>query len=552
LNPNTTYYYEVMATSGTESSALSSYVSGTTAPATPTGLAVNSPTSTTLTVSWNSSSGATGYLLYRSSSASGTYSQIYSGNVTSYMDGSGTVLTPYTTYYYEVMAINGTASSALSSYVSGTTTPATPTGLAVSSPTSTTLTLSWNTSAGATGYQLYRSTSASGTYSDVYSGTATSDQDGSLNTGATYYYEVVATNGSLSSAPSSVVSGTTLPVAPNTPVLVASTPRQITVNWTVTTGAATYNLYYKATSQVTTSSYDAEVTGLTGTSTTVSSLADDTTYYFILTGVNATGGEGAASAAGLSATTAPAPPTGLTVSNRGLTSITLTWTPGAGASTYNLYYNAGTTVSSSNSKIAGVSSGYTISPLTAATQYSFAATSADATSRESVLSTPATTSTITQATLYPNSTGSVVEGYTGNPTTNLSSQFLSSNEFAIVYFDTSSLTGHSILNGYLSTGVWGMVWDPSLNLQVDEIASSWSGISSVTWAETGSYSKSSSSTVGTAAYYTNTAVSIDVTSIVNDWANTSNGGAFIQTGPYSYDYLTLQPYGYSTYLTVEY
>ena len=70
-----------------------------TAPATPTGLTATATGSQSVSISWNSSSGATSYTLERATSASGTYTQVYSGLATQYSDSG---LSPGTTYYYEV------------------------------------------------------------------------------------------------------------------------------------------------------------------------------------------------------------------------------------------------------------------------------------------------------------------------------------------------------------------------------------------------------------------------------------------------------------------
>lgn len=89
------------------------------------------------------------------------------------------------------------------------TAPGTPTGLAVIETGFTSLTLTWDTSNGATGYKLYRSTSASGSYTEVYSGAAEDYVDSDLGYAATYYYRVSAVNSGGESAPCASESGTT-------------------------------------------------------------------------------------------------------------------------------------------------------------------------------------------------------------------------------------------------------------------------------------------------------------------------------------------------------
>ena len=114
LASSTTYQYTVQATNSYGSSAPSSPpVSATTPPvrtgvppATPTGLNVTSTTSISVSLSWNASTGATTYQLYRNGS------QVYSNSSTNYTD---TGLASSTTYQYTVQATNSYGSSAPSS-----------------------------------------------------------------------------------------------------------------------------------------------------------------------------------------------------------------------------------------------------------------------------------------------------------------------------------------------------------------------------------------------------------------------------------------------------
>lgn len=119
LSSGVTYYYEVQATNQSGSSAKSIWQAGTTAvePA-PTGLTVGSPTFTSLTVSWNQASGATGYRVVRDTNVGGTFAtQAYNGTDTQFTDTS---LASGDTYYYRVQSTTGSSMSALSDPVSGT------------------------------------------------------------------------------------------------------------------------------------------------------------------------------------------------------------------------------------------------------------------------------------------------------------------------------------------------------------------------------------------------------------------------------------------------
>jgi hypothetical protein len=80
---------------------------------------VGSATASSLTVSWDSASGASSYQLFRDPSASGSFTdQVYDSNGTSFVD---TGLSASTAYYYKVQATNASGASALSAAASGTT-----------------------------------------------------------------------------------------------------------------------------------------------------------------------------------------------------------------------------------------------------------------------------------------------------------------------------------------------------------------------------------------------------------------------------------------------
>lgn len=83
------------------------------------------------------------------------------------------------------------------------TVPATPAGLAVSSTTSSSVSLAWNTVSGATGYNVYQGGSK------VQSVSGTSATVSGLSASTSYSFQVSATNSAGESAKSSAVTGTT-------------------------------------------------------------------------------------------------------------------------------------------------------------------------------------------------------------------------------------------------------------------------------------------------------------------------------------------------------
>jgi hypothetical protein len=123
------------------------------------------------------------------------------------------------TYYYQVTAEpsgNEACASAPSTCVSVTPTgggsctpPSAPTGLTATAASSSQINLSWSAVSGATGYNVYRSTTSGGPYTLVGSSATTSFSNTGLSCNTTYYYVVRATNGTCESGSSAQASATT-------------------------------------------------------------------------------------------------------------------------------------------------------------------------------------------------------------------------------------------------------------------------------------------------------------------------------------------------------
>ncbi|WP_163410244.1 DUF5977 domain-containing protein [Flavobacterium ajazii] len=138
-------------------------------PAAPTGLTFTSATASSLNFSWTAVSGATSYKIYKNGTDTGTTSATNTGSL------SG--LTASTTYSIQVMAVNASGNSTLSSAVSMTT---------ASAPVSNTCTLNFERESG-TSY-MYKNGSSYLTRST--SGTSS----GTLATGDTFYVMVSASS----------------------------------------------------------------------------------------------------------------------------------------------------------------------------------------------------------------------------------------------------------------------------------------------------------------------------------------------------------------------
>lgn len=177
-------------------------------------------------------------------------------------------------------------------YTEGTSTqpPAPPTSLAATAGNNQ-VGLTWSSSLGALSYNVKRSLTAGGPYDVVATGlTATSHTDTTAANGTTYYYVVSAVNGGGESANSSEVSATPQapppPAAPTDLTAIAG-KKKVTLTWTASSGAASYNVKRATTNG---GPYTTVATGITSTTYANTGLTSGVTYHYVVSAVNA-GGE---------------------------------------------------------------------------------------------------------------------------------------------------------------------------------------------------------------------------------------------------------------------
>jgi parallel beta-helix repeat protein len=298
LTSGTTYYYKVSAVNAAGESVQSAMVEGKTselptAPAAPAALAVSGATTTSVALSWNAVSGASGYKIYRAPAADGTFAQVGTSETNAYTDAG---LSVDTAYYYKVSAVNAIGESAHSAAVEGKTIgpPAAPAGLAVSGVTTTSVSLSWNAVSGASGYKVYRAPAADGTFAQVGTSETNAYTDAGLSVDTAYYYKVSAVNAAGESAQSAAVEGKTIgpPSAPAGLAVSGATTTSVSLSWNAVSGASGYKVYRAPAADGT----FAQV-GISETNAyTDAGLSANTTYYYKVSAVNAAG-ESARSAA---------------------------------------------------------------------------------------------------------------------------------------------------------------------------------------------------------------------------------------------------------------
>ncbi|MGO8672196.1 MAG: choice-of-anchor tandem repeat GloVer-containing protein, partial [Capsulimonadaceae bacterium] len=332
------YFYKVSAVNATGTSPQSIEASAKPeppAPAAPTGLAATAGNSQ-VALSWTASTGATTYNVYRGTATGAEASTALVTGIT----GSGYTnmsVTNGTTYFYKVAAVNGGGTSAESNEASATPeppTPTVPTGVTATAG-NTQVSLSWTASSGATSYNVYRGT-ASGDEASTAAATGittASYTDTGLTNGVKYFYKVAAVNSGGTSAQSSEASATPEPPIPAAPTALTATGgnAQVSLSWTASTGATSYNVYRSTAS-------GAETSTAVGTSTstmyTDTGLTNGARYFYKVTAVNA-GGTSAPSGEA-STTLVPNAPAGVSAT-AGNAQVELSWTSTYAATSYAIY-----------------------------------------------------------------------------------------------------------------------------------------------------------------------------------------------------------------------
>ncbi len=194
-------------------------------------------------VTWAEGEYALKYDVYRSTLVGGNYTLLKSGvSGTEYID---TTVTPGVKYYYKVIAVGELAKSELSE--------ASVAGIYLKAPTFKKMVnvvsgvhVYWNATDGAKTYSVYRSTDKTGGYTLVKSGlTATHYIDTTVSSGKTYYYKVLAVNGSYST--SSYVEPFNAITYVGTPDITSRINKAagIQLGWDEIAGATGYAIYRK-------------------------------------------------------------------------------------------------------------------------------------------------------------------------------------------------------------------------------------------------------------------------------------------------------------------
>jgi uncharacterized protein (DUF1800 family)/fibronectin type 3 domain-containing protein len=296
-------------------------------------------------LAWQAVDGATGYRIFRA--IEGVWGTTPIGAVTglAYTNGGLANGTPYS---YRVAAYTKGGNGPFSSEV--TATPmAPPLGLTAAAGDQQ-VALSWQPSAGALAYSVYRSTSSLlATFVPVATDVvSTGFVDIGLTNGTTYFYRVRAHAAGGVSALSSKVYAKPVPPPPaSAPANLVAVPgnARVTLTWEAVANATAYRIF-----RSTTGTFDpkpiAKVTTLTFKN---GGLVNGTAYSYRVTAYNL-GGDGPFSEIAATPVAAPPAPTGVTAT-AGDRQVTVAWTLVHEATTYNVFRSttpgrAGTLVAS--------------------------------------------------------------------------------------------------------------------------------------------------------------------------------------------------------------
>ena len=336
------------ATVTTSTAACPVTQSATQPPTAPTGIALGTRTTTSISITWTASTdnlGVAGYDLYAGSSDVGT------ATATAYTFTNLTCGTSYTLGVdaYDAAGNHSPETTGVfsTSACPDTTPPSTPMGLVVSSAGQTSVALAWNASTdnvGVVGYGVYSNGKL------VASPTSTGYVLTGLSCGTSYTVAVDAYDAAGNRSSQATVTTSTVacpdnqpPTAPAVIALATRTTTNISITWTASidnVGVVGYDLFADRFAGGT------NVGTATATAYTFTNLTCSTSYRLGVDAYDAAGNHSTETTVVLSTsacppdTTPPSTPTGLATSGVGQTGATLSWTASSdnvGVTGYRLY-----------------------------------------------------------------------------------------------------------------------------------------------------------------------------------------------------------------------
>lgn len=390
LTAGTTYYYGVEAvdTSG-NISAMSTIVAVTTPmpPSAPAGFSATPISAATINMTWTAAGSGglpvQGYHVLRGSSAS-SLATIATVSQTTYVDRS---LTPATTYYYAIQAVDtGGDTSPLSTIVQATTIqlPTPPTNIVATAYSAGRIGLTWSAASGGLPIQNYRvwRGSTPNDLTQVAIVLQTSYTDYTAIAATTYYYALVAADSGGDVSPMSAAVEVTTPGLPLPPAGLVALPlsgTKISLTWLPSLSGGPPIQDYRVFRGNTAGNLS-QIGTVSQTTYRDTTVTPGSTYYYAVEAMDADGDLSPISSAVQAITPhLPSPPTGLAASPVSTSKIGLTWVApaGSGLPIQNYRVFKGTTSANLVQVAVVLRTSYTDSSDSPATTYYYAVEAAD-------------------------------------------------------------------------------------------------------------------------------------------------------------------------------
>lgn len=299
-------------------------------PATPTGVQI--ATGATILVSWIAGADAKSWIVLTGTSATGPF-QSNPVSTNSFTDSNAS---PGVTYFYEIVAVNQAGRSGASAAVSGArlALPAAPVN--VRATPSANILVTWDAGSDATSWIVKRSPTGSGQAQVAVS--TNSFTDTAVAPGATESYQILAVNAAGTGPASATVTATTAPAAPSGLASTAVSAASASFTWNRVAGATSYSLLRSATAGTETTAVATANDPGAGTtaSATDSTVQASTSYFYVVIAANNGGALTSGNSNEVSIATPTPPPANVVATATDDTHITLTWSPAASATSYDI------------------------------------------------------------------------------------------------------------------------------------------------------------------------------------------------------------------------
>lgn len=226
---------------------------------TPLDLQITMNGSNNVNITWSAVSGASLYDIYYSDTATGSYNFLTTVSSTSYTSS----LANGATRYYRVKAYGNGVASNLSDPKCVKNEFSDPVIQNIYTPSSTSISITWNSVRDASSYRVYRATGSNSNYSLITTTSSPTYTDEGLTSGTLYYYKVDAVNGSESTSMSGFrCKRPTKVLTPQIYYSVYKIDESVEIKWSHIPGATSYSVYM-ATNQYTQNFESVYETGMT-------------------------------------------------------------------------------------------------------------------------------------------------------------------------------------------------------------------------------------------------------------------------------------------------